>query len=109
MGRSSCCSHACAQILASYDMARFAGFNSTPFSAKALPHSSCRRTEDPRRRNVSRLDLLPLWMSGIQAKRVKPELQEKLARYQREAASVLWHAFKPQILVEETAVELCSG
>ena len=59
----------------------------------------------PQEAQCLRLDLLPLWMSGIQAKRVKPELQEKLARYQREAASVLWHAFKPRILVEETAIE----
>lgn len=48
-----------------------------------------------------RLDLLPLWLSGIQASRVKPELQEKLIRYQEEAATVLWDAFKDQIVVEE--------
>ena len=47
-----------------------------------------------------RLDLLPLWLSGIQAARTKAEVQEKLIRYQREASVVLWHAFKPQILVE---------
>ena len=52
-----------------------------------------------------RLDLLPLWMSGLHAHRVKAELQEKLTRYQREAAQVLWQAFKPQILLaEETAI-----
>jgi hypothetical protein len=47
-----------------------------------------------------RLDLLPLWLTGIQASRTKPEVQEKLIRYQKEAATVLWHAFKPQILSE---------
>lgn len=51
-----------------------------------------------------RLDLLPLWLSGIQASRVKEELREKLIRYQREAAFVLWEAFKPQIFREETAI-----
>ncbi len=51
-----------------------------------------------------RVDLLPLWMSGLQAQRVKAELQEKLIRYQKEAATVLWQAFKPQIIVEETAL-----
>ena len=55
----------------------------------------------PQEAQCLRLDLLPLWMSGIQAKRVKPHLQEKLVRYQREAAAALWHAFKPQILIEE--------
>lgn len=52
-----------------------------------------------------RLDLLPLWLSGVQASRVKEELRDKLVRYQEEAAVVLWQAFKPQILVEEASVE----
>ena len=52
-----------------------------------------------------RLDLLPLWLAGIQASKAKADLQEKLVRYQTEAASVLWQAFKPQILVEETGIE----
>src|SRR5215216_1906778 len=47
-----------------------------------------------------RIDVLPLWLSGVQASRVKEELREKLIRYQKEAAVVLWQAFKPQILVE---------
>ncbi len=51
-----------------------------------------------------RLDLLPLWMSGLQAQRVRPELQPKLISYQKEAAVVLWQAFKPQIVVEQTAM-----
>ncbi|MBC8162411.1 MAG: ORF6C domain-containing protein [Roseiflexaceae bacterium] len=53
-----------------------------------------------------RLDLLPLWLTSIQAGRVKPEVREKLLRYQREAAAVLWQAFKPQILVMDAGDEL---
>jgi hypothetical protein len=49
-----------------------------------------------------RLDLLPLWLSGIQASRVKDQLQQKLIQYQTEAAEVLWREFRPQILVAET-------
>jgi len=48
-----------------------------------------------------RLDLLPLWLSGVQAGKVKNDIKEKLIRYQREAASVLWQAFKPEIVVGE--------
>jgi P22_AR N-terminal domain/ORF6C domain len=49
-----------------------------------------------------RIDVLPLWLSGIQAGRITDEdLREKLIRYQKEAAVVLWQAFRPQILVEE--------
>ncbi len=47
-----------------------------------------------------RLDLLPLWLSGIQASRVKAELQEKLVQYQTESAEVLWRAFRPQLISE---------
>jgi hypothetical protein len=47
-----------------------------------------------------RVDLLPLWLAGIQASRVKAELQDKLIRYQAEAAHVLWRAFRAQIIVE---------
>ncbi len=63
----------------------------------------------PQEAQCLRLDLLPLWLAGVQASRVKGELQDKLIQYQREAAGVLWQAFKPQILVEGTAIELASG
>ena len=48
-----------------------------------------------------RIDLLPLWMAGLHASRVKEAIRPKLVRYQHEAAVVLWQAFKPQIVVEE--------
>jgi len=51
-----------------------------------------------------KLDLLPLWLAGVQASKVKEELREKLVRYQTEAAGVLWQAFKGQILVNEPMV-----
>ncbi|MDQ2995495.1 MAG: hypothetical protein M3R61_00345 [Chloroflexota bacterium] len=48
-----------------------------------------------------RIDVLPLWLSGVQAGRItNADLREKLIRYQKEAAVVLWQAFKPQILKE---------
>lgn len=53
-----------------------------------------------------KLTLLPLWLSGVQASRVKEERQEQLIRYQREAADALWQAFKRQILVEEPRADL---
>ena len=48
-----------------------------------------------------KLSLLPLWLSGLQASRVKETLQEKLVRYQHEAADVLWQAFKSQIIIAD--------
>ncbi len=41
-----------------------------------------------------RVDLVPLWLSGLRTASVKPELKEKLERYQEEAAKVLWEAFQ---------------
>ena len=49
------------------------------------------------------------WLFGISTARVKPELQEKLKRYRRECFRVLWEAFKPHILREETALASADG
>ncbi len=38
--------------------------------------------------------LVPLWLSGLRASMVRAELQEKLKRFQTEAADVLWQAFQ---------------
>ena len=45
-----------------------------------------------------RLDLIPLWLAGINANRVASVVQAKLVQYQAEAAQVLWAAFRPDIL-----------
>lgn len=49
-----------------------------------------------------RLDLLPLWLAGVNANRVGEHIREKLIRYQTEVAGVLWSAFKQQILPDST-------
>jgi hypothetical protein len=51
-----------------------------------------------------RIDLLPLWMAGLHASRVKEQVRPKLVHYQQEAAMVLWQAFKPQIVAEEAPI-----
>lgn len=38
------------------------------------------------------------WLFGINASRIKPELQEKVIRYQRECYGALWRAFQAQTL-----------
>ncbi len=45
------------------------------------------------------LELLPGWLFGIDANRVKPELKEKIRRYRRECYKVLWKAFQDDALV----------
>jgi hypothetical protein len=44
------------------------------------------------------LDLLPGFLFGVNAARVKAELREKIIRYRRECFRVLWEAFRPTIL-----------
>jgi hypothetical protein len=45
-----------------------------------------------------RIDMIPLWLVGVNANRVKPEIRDKLIRYQTEVADVLWQAFKQDLL-----------
>ncbi|WP_374685926.1 phage antirepressor N-terminal domain-containing protein [Promineifilum sp.] len=43
---------------------------------------------------VLRVDLVPLWLSGIRTSAVSDDVRPKLERFQREAAKVLWEAFQ---------------
>ncbi|GAB4110960.1 MAG: hypothetical protein Fur005_15350 [Roseiflexaceae bacterium] len=43
-----------------------------------------------------RIDLLPLWLSMVEATKVDPALRPRLELFQREAASTLWQSFRPQ-------------
>jgi hypothetical protein len=43
---------------------------------------------------VLRVDLVPLWLSGIRTSMVRDEIRPKLERFQEEAATVLWEAFQ---------------
>lgn len=44
--------------------------------------------------NVLRVDLVPLWLSGVRTAAVNEDIRPKLERLQREAAKVLWEAFQ---------------
>jgi hypothetical protein len=43
------------------------------------------------------LEYIPGWLFGISSSRVKPELQERIIRYQRECFRVLWQAFQADL------------
>lgn len=47
----------------------------------------------PQAVGVLRVDVVPLWLTGIRTSMVRPELQPRLEHYQREAAKVLYEAF----------------
>ena len=64
----------------------------------------------PQETECLRLDLIPLWLTTINANRVQETVRAKLVRYQVEAASVLWAAFRAEVLpTEEIAVRPRSG
>lgn len=43
-----------------------------------------------------RVDLVPLWLAGIDASKVSEASRDQLELYQRECASTLWQLFRPQ-------------
>ena len=43
-----------------------------------------------------RVDLVPLWLATLTLYDVGPSVRDRFELYQRECASVLWQAFKPQ-------------
>jgi hypothetical protein len=51
-----------------------------------------------------RVDLVPLWLSGLDATLVRAELRPRLELFQRETASVLWQSFRPQGFGPEDAL-----
>lgn len=55
--------------------------------------------------NWLRVDLVPLFLTGVDTRRVKEEIRDKLERYQREAAKVLWAAFQEGQLTAESTFD----
>jgi hypothetical protein len=43
---------------------------------------------------VLRVDLVPLWLTGLETSRIDEDVRDKIIRYKREAAKVLWEAFQ---------------
>jgi len=58
-----------------------------------------------RQANWLRVDLVPLFLTGIDTVRVKEEIRPKLEQYQKEAAKVLWEAFRDGRLTTEPSFE----
>jgi hypothetical protein len=52
-----------------------------------------------------RLDLIPFWLAGLNSRRVKKTVREKLILYQRECAAVLWDFFRPAGQPSSAALE----
>jgi hypothetical protein len=66
--------------------------------APALTVSVTETIQGPRPMLCLPLKLLPGFLFGLQPSRVKPELRDKIVRYQQDCYEVLWNAFKADIL-----------
>lgn len=55
------------------------------------------------------LEMLPGWLFGVSSARVKPELQDKIIRYQRECFRVLWQAFQVEALADQSGPAPSAG
>ena len=59
--------------------------------------------------SLLRVDLVPLWLSGLTLSRIKEEMRPKLERLQRESATVLWEAFQEgRLTIDPSFEELMS-
>lgn len=69
------------------------------------PPSKSGRGGGRQQASLLRVDLIPMWLTTISASRVKEEVREKIKRYQREAAKVLWEAFQDGRLTIDPSFE----
>jgi hypothetical protein len=64
----------------------------------------------PQMAGLLRVDLLPLWLTGLSTRAVRPELRERLDLYQDQAARVLWEAFQEgRLTADPTLDQLLTG
>lgn len=59
----------------------------------------------PQRAGMLRVDLIPLWLAGLELSRVNDDIRPKLSRFQREAAKVLWQAFQEGRLTADPTLD----
>lgn len=85
--------------------AQFRRLKRNPILAESLNSVAMTTTELPgvgkgkRELVCIQLEVLPGWLFGIDSSRVKPDLRDKVIRYQRECYKVLWAAFQSEALV----------
>jgi hypothetical protein len=54
---------------------------------------------------VLRVDLIPLWLTGLRIKAVSEEVRPKLKRFKQEAAKILWEAFQDGRLTADSSFD----
>ncbi len=80
--------------------------NRDPVLSEAATSVSVTLTQQARDMICLPLKFLPGWLFGVNANRVKPEIRERLIRYQRECFEVLWEAFQEGRLTTDTVLDV---
>ena len=75
-----------------------------PILQAGLTNMSLGTPQDGRPQPCLRADLIPLWLVTVRLDEVTAAMRPKLELYQRECASVLWQAFRPQGFSPEDAL-----
>jgi hypothetical protein len=70
-----------------------------------LPPSPDGRGGGMQKAGMLRVDLVPLWLSGVRIQAAKEGIRPKLEQFQREAAKVLWEAFQEGRLTADPALD----
>ena len=60
----------------------------------SFPPSPDGRGGGVQRVGMLRVDMVPLWLTGVRIRAAKEDIRPKLERFQREAAKALWEAFQ---------------
>jgi hypothetical protein len=66
-----------------------------------FPPSPDGRGGGVQRVGMLRVDMVPLWLTGVRIRAAKEDIRPKLERFQREAAKALWEAFQEGRLTTE--------
>lgn len=79
--------------------------NRDPVLSEAVTSVSVTLTQQAREMLCLPLKFIPGWLFGINANRVKPELRDRIIRYQRECYDVLFEAFAEGRLTAEAGFD----
>ena len=84
--------------------------NRDPVLSEMMTSVSVTLTQQAREMLCLPLNYIPGWLFGISADRVKPELRDKIIRYQKECFNVLAEAFvEGRLTAEESFADLLAG
>lgn len=78
--------------------------HANPLLESSIVHAPIETAHGQELQPCLRTDIIPLWLATISQYDVATSIRPKLELYQRECASILWQAFKPQGFSSQDAI-----